>query len=87
MLKSKIAKKLSMYFALALLIFSFVIGSAFFFLFRKYTVDVHKNELKNYAISLAEALSGENNHGFGNGRALGAYLHFKMMLQKQMSGL
>lgn len=77
MLKSKIAKKLSMYFALALLIFSLIIGSAFFFLFRKYTVDVHKNELKNYAVSLAEALSGENNRSFGNGMGgLGAYLHF-----------
>ncbi len=77
MLKSKIARKLSMYFALALLIFSIVIGSAFFFLFRKYTVDVHKNELENYAIALAEALSGENNRGFGNGMGgLGLYLRF-----------
>lgn len=77
MLNSKIARKLSMYFALALMIFSIIIGSGFFFIFRKHTVDIHKNELKNYAVSLAEALSGDGNSSFGRGMGgLGSYLRF-----------
>lgn len=75
MLHSKIALKLSMDFAAALLIFSVVIGGVFLVLFKNYTVDVHKAELQNYAESLAESLSGERTRGFGNGLiGYGSYL-------------
>ncbi len=75
--KSKIALKLSINFVAALLIFSFVIGSVFLILFKNYTVEVHKNELQNYAEALAGTLSGERNQGFGNGMGgYNAYLRF-----------
>lgn len=75
MLKSKIAKKLSINFAAVLLCFALIVGSVFFFLFRNYTVEMHKLELQNYAQSLADTLSGESNHGFGKRMGgYGAYL-------------
>ncbi|WP_324825216.1 sensor histidine kinase [Sinanaerobacter sp. ZZT-01] len=77
MKKSKIALKLSFNFAAALLLFSFIIGSVFLVLFKNYTVEVHKNELQNYAESLAKALSDEGTDGFGNHMGgYGAYLRF-----------
>lgn len=77
MKKNKIALKLSMNFAAALMIFSVIIGGFFFLLFKNYTVQVHKNQLQKYAESLAETLSGDKNHGIGNGMGgYGAYLRF-----------
>lgn len=77
MKKNKIAIKLSINFALALLTFSIIIGSIFLFLFRNYTVEVHKNKLFNYAKSLSTALSSVENDNFQRGKAgYGAYLRF-----------
>ncbi len=77
MKKNKIALKLSMNFAVALLTFSLIIGGIFLFLFRNYTVELHKNQLLNYAESLSNALSLEGNYGKGRGMAgNGAYLRF-----------
>lgn len=76
MLKSKIARKLSKYFAIVLLSFSLIVGSVFFFLFRSYTIERNKNELENYAQSLSTILSSESG-GFGKGTArFGSYLRF-----------
>ncbi|SHJ49085.1 Signal transduction histidine kinase [Hathewaya proteolytica DSM 3090] len=77
MKKNKIALKLSMNFAVALIIFSLVIGVFFFLLFKNHTVEMHKNQLQKYAESLAGSLSGDNNHKLGNGMGgYGAYLKF-----------
>lgn len=77
MLKSKIAKKLSINFAVALLSFALIVGSIFFILFRNQTVEMHKRELQTYAQSLADILAGETSRGFGMGMGgYGAYLRF-----------
>lgn len=77
MLKSKIARKLSKNFAIALLSFALIVSSVFFVLFRNYTVEMHKIQLQNYAQSLADILSGESNHTLGKGKGgYGAYLRF-----------
>ncbi len=66
--KNKIALRLSLNFAAALLLFSVVIGSVFLVLFRNYTIDVHKDQLLKYAEALAAQLSGDSSrHGMGNG--------------------
>ena len=57
MLNNKIALKLSLSFALALIIFSIIISGVFLVLFKQYTVDLHKTQLQNYAQSLAQSLS------------------------------
>ena len=56
MFRNKIAFKLSRYFAIALLFFSIIIGCIFVFLFRKYTIDLNKNELSRRAESIAMTL-------------------------------
>lgn len=79
MKKSKIALKLALNFAVALLIFSLLIGGVFLFLFRNYTMDLHKDELRTYAQSLAETLSVEDkrtSRGSGGAGGYGSYLRF-----------
>ena len=46
MLNNKIALKLSLSFALALIIFSIIISGVFLVLFKQYTVDLHKMQLQ-----------------------------------------
>jgi uncharacterized membrane protein (DUF106 family) len=66
MLNNKIALKLSLSFALALIIFSIIISGVFLVLFKQYTVDLHKMQLQNYAQSLAQSLStGRRYNGMG----------------------
>lgn len=67
MRKGKIALKLSLNFAVALVAFSVIIGGIFLVLFRNYNLDIHKNELLNYAQSLSRALSSEESSGPGKG--------------------
>ncbi len=80
MLKSRIAQKLSLYFAMALLIFSVIISSVFMFLFRSYTVNIHKTDLQTRAASIATTLSDYMNrtesYGMGGGMGYGAYMRF-----------
>ncbi len=84
MYKNKIAKKLILYFAAALLIFSLVIGAVFMALFRNSSLELHKSELLRRAISISEGLSGYldqnqsmNNMGMGFGfGGYGAFLRF-----------
>lgn len=71
MFKSSIRKKLSIYFTLLLVTFSLIIGSVFMLLFRNYSLDLNKNDIKNKAVSIAETipkyLEGQNKgmQGFG----------------------
>ncbi len=77
MLKSPIAKKLSLYFAVVLLIFALIIGSVFVLLFRNYTINIHKTEMESRAKSIASTLSGfmDRDGGMGGG-GYGAYMRF-----------
>ena len=65
MFKNKIARKLSLYFALALLAFSVVIGGVFMILFRHHNVVIHRAELAARAESIASTLAGFINRGSG----------------------
>ncbi len=77
MLKSKIALRLSLNFAIALLIFSFVIGSIFILLFRNHTLNIHKSDLESRATNIATTLSLYIDRGNGSmGGGYGAYLRF-----------
>lgn len=72
MFKSKIALKLAVNFALALIIFSLILSGVFFVLFKDYTVEIHKIQLQKYAQSMAALLSTDaptlhNRHGRGGG--------------------
>lgn len=73
MLNNKIALKLSLNFAIALIIFSIIISGIFLVLFKQYTVDLHKTQLENYAQSLAQSLSTGRRYG---GMGYGAHLYF-----------
>lgn len=84
-MKSKISRKLALYFAAALLLFTVVIGVIFITLFRAQTIKDHKNDLETRAVSIATALSdymGNASSGGGKGMmgsgmgGYGAYLRF-----------
>ncbi len=84
-MKSKISRKLTLYFAAALFLFTVVIGVTFITLFRAQTVKDHKNNLEMRAVSIAGALSdymGNANSGTGKGMmgngmgGYGVYLRF-----------
>ncbi len=80
MTKNKIALKLSLYFALALLSFSLVIGTVFMVLFKNYTINIYKKELSSRATSIAQVLSGyltrSGMNGMGSMGGMGSYLRF-----------
>ncbi len=75
---TKIALKLSFGFAVALIIFSFIIGSVFMFLFRNHTLNIHRTELETRANSIATTLSSFMNRsrGMGGMGGFGAYIRF-----------
>lgn len=82
-MKSRIARKLMLYFAAALFLFTIVIGIIFITLFRAQTIKDHKNDLEKRAISIAGVLADYMNNadsGGGNGMkgngGYGAYLRF-----------
>lgn len=83
-MKSRIARKLMLYFAAALFLFTVVIGAIFMTLFRAQTIKDQKNNLEKRAVSIASAVSdymGNANTDergmMGNGRGgFGAYLRF-----------
>lgn len=56
MSKYKITKKLSLYFAVALLIFAVIIGSVFMLLFRNYSLDLNRQELEIRANNIAKTI-------------------------------
>ncbi|MGL5353843.1 MAG: histidine kinase dimerization/phospho-acceptor domain-containing protein, partial [Clostridium sp.] len=75
MFKNKIALKLSSYFAIALLVFSIIIGSIFMILFRNHTVNIHKKDLSSRANLIATTLSEFMDSG-NNKKGYGAYTKF-----------
>lgn len=77
-MKNKIAVKLSLYFAAALLIFSVVIGSIFLALFRNHTIELHKADMENRAVKISQTLSSfmSSNTSRGMGMGYGAYIKF-----------
>ncbi|MGE4484131.1 MAG: ATP-binding protein [Oscillospiraceae bacterium] len=83
-MRSRIALKLTLYFAAALLLFSAVIGTVFITLFRTQTIKAHKDDLETRAVSIAGAMSeymGSTDSGgkgmMGNGMGgYGVYLRF-----------
>lgn len=76
MKKSKISIKLSINFAISLLIFSVIISTIFLLLFKNYTAEVKMEQIKKYAISLSDVLSNEDSVGFGGGNGYSAYVKF-----------
>lgn len=52
-------RRLVLYFSVTLLVFALVIGGVFGFLFRRYTLDLHTNDLKTHAEAIAASLSGK----------------------------
>ena len=87
-MKNKIALKLSLYFAVALLAFSVIIGSVFMAIFKNHTVEIHKTELSDRAEKIASTVSeymdinNSQGSGHGNGQSgsqgsgCGAYFRF-----------
>lgn len=73
-MKSRIARRLMLYFAAALLLFAGVSGALFIPLFRTQTIEAHKTDLEARAVSIAAGLSdlmsGEGTDT-GNGAAMG----------------
>ncbi len=61
-MKNKIALKLSIYFAIVLLIFSLIVGGIFVYLFKNNTVEIHKKELFTYAETLTKSISLQENY-------------------------
>lgn len=72
--KNGIARKLTIYFALCLLVFSVIIGSIFMILFRRHTIDVLKSDLHKRAAEIAQTLSGYFDGTTEGG--YGAYMRF-----------
>lgn len=83
MFKSRIALKLAVNFVLALVIFSLIISSVFFILFKDYTVEIHKIQLQKYAQTMADILS-EN---FMNGRHKGAMMGIPLICDSMDVGI
>ncbi len=59
-MKSKIVLKLTLYFVIAQVLFSFVLCFIFILLFRKHTMEIHQLELETKAVSIAGILSETN---------------------------
>ena len=61
----KIREQLSLYFAAALLTFAVLIGIVFLFLFRNYTISVHKQDMQQQAQQIADNASSyiSDHHG------------------------
>lgn len=84
-MKSRIARRLVLYFSVSLLLFSAVIGALFLTLFRAQTIKDHQTGMETRARSIAGALSeymggaasGDGRSAAGNGKGgYGAYLRF-----------
>ncbi len=80
-MKSKIARRLIRYFGISLVLFAFVIGGVFTFLFRENTMRVSREALVARAEAMASALSdfsagGSGMMGMGGMNGMGAYIRF-----------
>ncbi len=78
-MKNKITFRLIGYFSAVLLLFSVIVGILFCMLFTWHTSEIHKEELKNRAVSIAGTLSKfpqKEHRGQGMSGGYGAYLKF-----------
>lgn len=79
-IKNTIAGKLTAYFAISLLLFSLIISCMFALLFARQTTTIHKSELENKAVAMADTLSGYmesgGGHGGGGHGGYGAFIRF-----------
>ena len=88
-MKNKIALRLSLYFALVLIIFAIIIGGTFYVLFKNHTVELHKTELETRAETIAENVSDvmvgtQTQDTYGHGMGMGMMRHGGM--QGRMPG-
>lgn len=75
-MKNKIFLKLTLYFSVALLVFSLIISAVFMVLFRNYTINLHKADIEKRATTIAKTLSSftsNNNKGHGEMSGMGGY--------------
>ena len=72
-MKSKISRKLTLYFAAALFLFTVVMGVIFITLFRAQTIKEHKNDLETRAVSIASALSDYMGSSAGTGKGMACW--------------
>lgn len=56
-MKNRIALKLTLYFTITLLLFTFIIGGVFITLFKSHTVELYKDDLEQRAVAIASSLS------------------------------
>jgi len=84
-MKNRIAWKLTLYFSIALLLFSIIIGGVFMTLFKNHAIELNKTALTAKAVSMAETLSEfmsgtstSTGSGMMSGKqaGYGAYLRF-----------
>lgn len=87
MKRNKMTVRLIAYFAVSLLLFSIVISAVFSWQLSRYSMELHREELENRAVRIAETMSGfmdtTGNGMQGHGRGAsgqsggyGAYLRF-----------
>jgi signal transduction histidine kinase len=69
-MKNRIAWKLTVYFAVTLLLFAVVIGGVFSSLFKSHTIDLYKSDMEKRAVAIATSLS-EYMSGAGFGPMMG----------------
>lgn len=79
-MKSKIALRLTLYFSIALLLFSIIIGAVFMMLFKANTIAMYKGDLEKRATSitgtLSEFMGSTTTTSTGKKSGYGAYLKF-----------
>lgn len=73
-MKNKIVWKLSLYFTVSLLVFALIISGIFIYLFRSYTIDIHKKELEERATKISETFStlSDSSSNIGKGKGMGS---------------
>lgn len=85
MKQNRIALKLSLYFAVSLMVLSLIVGSIFIMLFRHHTIQIYQSDLEKRAVKIANTLSefnksqelnGAPKSRHGNGTGYGAYVRF-----------
>lgn len=75
-MRNKIAVKLTAYFSAALIIFAVIIGAIFISIFKRNAINMHKKDLENRALTIAETISELTegtglNFGSMHGRMMG----------------
>ncbi len=75
-MKSKITRKLTLYFSATLLLFSILIGFVFMGLFKEHTMELFRSNLEERAVGIAENLmefQEQENGAMGRGSGTGGY--------------